>query len=505
MCDDDYESKPFMNNQTLLTRPGAHWALAVGFVFLVPFMLAGIYEPSFFLISLSAIILGIVAAPLLLTRKIDWFSPWNWILYSVFIGVFVRAIYITFDIPDSDIISELFLRGRSKEFLLVPMLMFLIGMGMMTVGYLAGPTVSRKVSCKIFQSDVWAENRFWVVVIILQLLSFTGSYLYIKYNAGQILMDNISSYRGLSTDLSEYKAYGYLRWLSNLSDIVSCLLFVKIVSERRVFFKRLVAFLAFVIAFTTSSFFYFFVQTRSGVVGIFLTMLVIIYYLRNKNKKFPLFKYAIIFLLILISVKLMTWLREGNRFDQFSLSGVNIIHLVDPVILSMTGIDVSKTAHIMAAIPEHLDYQYGETLLRIIYLWIPRQIWPAKPVNVDTTVGMAVFGAETYGSGAVPPGLIAEMYWNFWIPGIIVGCFAVGYLSKIIYIQFKRYDTNRNVVILYVTFFMNLGVTFMGSSFSNTLIGFFTSFLPTFIVLHVITKRGKYMPPLRDFGSSGIE
>ncbi|MBU1858303.1 MAG: oligosaccharide repeat unit polymerase [Verrucomicrobia bacterium] len=475
-----------------LTKSGTHWAPAVGFVFLAPLMFVGIFEPSFFLISLSAVIMGIVTVPFLRTRQIDWFSPWNWMFYGVFIGVFVRAIYITFDIPDSDRINDIFLLGRSKDFLLVPMLMLLIGMGMMTFGYLAGPGVSRKISYKIFQSDNWAEKRFWVVVIVLQLLSFIGLYLYIKNTTGQISMDNISRYRGLSTDLGEYKVYGYLRWLVNLSDIAYCLLLVKMVSERRVYFKKITAFLAFVISSTTSLFFYFFVQTRGGFAVWLLNIVVIIYYLRNK--KFPLFKFAILFLFVLISVRYMTGLRAGNRFDQFSMSDFNVIHLFEPVILGLNGIDVSKTAHIMAAIPEYLDYQYGATLFRIVYLWIPRQLWPAKPVNVDTTVGMAVFGAETYGTGAVPPGLIAEMYWNFWIPGIIVGCFAAGYLLKIIYTQFKRYDTNRNVVILYATCFMSIGGGLLGSGFSSELLGFLMTFLPVVIVLNIITKRNKYMP-----------
>jgi predicted permease len=84
------------------------------------------------------------------------------------------------------------------------------------------------------------------------------------------------------------------------------------------------------------------------------------------------------------------------------------------------------------------------------------------------------------------------MYWNFWIPGIIVGCFAAGYLLKIIYTQFKRYNNNRNVVILYATCFMNIGFGLLGSGFSSELLGFLMTLLPTFIVLNIITKR-KYM------------
>jgi hypothetical protein len=458
-------------------------------------MLAGIFEPSFFLVSLSAVTVGIVAVPLCRTRQIDWFSPWNMMFYGVFMTVFLRAIYITFDIPDSDRINQLFLLGRPKEFLLVPMLMVLIGMSMMTLGYLAGPGAARKISYKIFRSDNWGETRFWVTVLTLQLLAVLGFLLFIKYNAGQISMHNISAHRGLSQDLSEYRAYGYLRWLVSLSDIASGLLVVKMLSKRRVCFEQLVAFVAFFIVSMTSLLFAFIGQVRAGLAAWFLNVVVITYYMRNR--KVPLFRFAILFMVILIPIRYMTGVREGSSFDQVSQS--NLANLVtirsfEPMILATNGIDVSKTAHIMAAIPESLAYQYGATLISILYLWIPRQLWPAKPVNIDTTVGMAVFGATTYGAGAVPPGLIAEMYWNFWIPGIIVGCFVAGYLVRIICTQFGRYDTNRNVIILYASCFINMGGGLLGSSFSGELQGFLWTLLPTFVVLHVITKRARYMP-----------
>jgi hypothetical protein len=39
-----------------------------------------------------------------------------------------------------------------------------------------------------------------------------------------------------------------------------------------------------------------------------------------------------------------------------------------------------------------------------------------------------------------------------------------------------------------------MGGGFMGSGFSSELMGFLMTFLPSIIVLHIITKRGKYIP-----------
>jgi oligosaccharide repeat unit polymerase len=157
--------------------------------------------------------------------------------------------------------------------------------------------------------------------------------------------------------------------------------------------------------------------------------------------------------------------------------------------MNTNGIDVSKTAHIMSAVGRQLDFEWGWTLLNFFFIWIPRQVWPNKPVNIDTMIGMQVFGAETYGAGAVPPGLIAEMYWNFWIPGVIVGCFLLGYFLRVVFTQFSAYSDNRNVVLWYVLAFMPLGAAFMGSGFSSALVSFMMTSIPLVIALYYITTR----------------
>ncbi len=169
---------------------------------------------------------------------------------------------------------------------------------------------------------------------------------------------------------------------------------------------------------------------------------------------------------------------------------ISITKALEPAILTTNMIDVSKTAHIINAIPEKIDYQYGASLTTILIAWIPRELWPDKPVtNVDNTIGMKVFGASTFGSGGVPPGLIAELYWNFWIPGVLIGCFLIGFLLKVINQTIVCNIANQNVVIIYVVNFMFIGLSFVGSSFSSVLIGVLQTLIPSFIILSFITIK----------------
>ncbi len=473
------------SNFKSLSVPWTHWFIPACLLTLMPIMALGIVNiPSIELILLAACALGIVAAPLLGSREIDWFSPWNRVFYSTFVGVFLRSIYITFDIPDEFTIRSVLLRGEPKEFLLWPMVVVLLGLCFTTFGYFAGPVTPRKIPLRIFQSNRWSKNRLWFVLVVLLSLSWIGFYFFIANTGGSLDVENLSRHRGISNYLSEYASYSYFRWMINLSDLACFLVVVNVISTRHIRFRELIVFL---LSLGTSLFYYYYVQKRSGIITIVISVLAIVYYLRNR--KFPVKSTLVAAPIALFITRLMTILRPGSGYAESDWLNLNLIRALEPMIVSFSGIDVSKTAHIMAAVGKQLDYQWGGTLLNIFTIWIPRQLWPGKPTNVDTIVGMAVFGAQTYGAGAVPPGLIAEMYWNFWLSGVIVGCFLVGYLLRIVYTQFRAYSSNRNIVLLYVTSFMSLGVAFMGSGFASTLTSFLMTSMPLFIVLYFITER----------------
>ncbi len=458
--------------------------LIVSLVFFVPLMLAGIFVPSFLHIALAAGLMLVMTVPLLHRRRMDWFSPWNWLFYFTFIDVFLRSIYITFDLPDEFTIGYVLLLGEPKEFLFWPMVVVLLGLSLVTLGYLAGPTIPRQLPFRVFQEDHWSKNRLWFVLLALLSLAWIGFYFFIANTGGSLDIEKMSAYRGLSNDLNEYKAYGYLRWMINLSDLVCYLVATQMLSLRRIRFPEIIIFL---LALGTSLFYYFYVQSRSGLIVVVLYLLAITYYLHGK--KFPVRAALVVSPLALFMFRWMTILREGSGYTDTNVLDFNLIRALAPMVANNGGIDVSKTAHIMAAIGKQLSFQFGGTLLSIFTIWIPRQLWSAKPPNVDTMVGMAIYGAQTYGSGAVPPGLIAELYWNFWFPGVIVGCFLIGYLLRIISTQFIAYAGNRNIVLLYVVSFMQLGLAFMGSGFASAVMGLLMTSIPLLVVLNFITRR----------------
>lgn len=440
------------------------------------------------IIAMATCILAVASIPFAFSRRVDLFAPWNWVFYSVFFGIFLRSLYIYFDFPNAESIQRVFLLGETKEFLLEPMFWILIGMCSMVLGYFVRPNILYEIRPRIFKMDEWYEKRYRIITIGMLLCSFLGFYLFYQATGGN---EVLSGSRGVSDDLSTYSSNGPLRWLVSLSTIVCYLAAGKMFSDTRFKFYD---FFTFILAFLVSASFAFFVSSRGGVFFLMINIIVIYFYL--KDKSLPFFRMVLLVVLIIPVVLFMTGMRKGSGFELKSFSDIEISHALDPFILATNLVDVSKTAHIIKNIPDKLGYQYGATYAMPFYAWIPRTLWKNKPVgNVDTLIGQSIFGSNVYGAGAVPPGIFAEMYLNFWYPGIIFGCFFAGIVLRIITVIFSDAVFNKNTSILYVASFMHLGMSILGSGSTAVCLTTLTSCIPLFFVLSFITKRNRDVAP----------
>jgi hypothetical protein len=73
-------------------------------------------------------------------------------------------------------------------------------------------------------------------------------------------------------------------------------------------------------------------------------------------------------------------------------------------------------------------YMYGETLTLFFQSFIPRLLWPEKP-NISTgQLFNKIFHLSASPLTYVPTTQLGEWYWNFAMPGVIAGMFAMGLL-----------------------------------------------------------------------------
>ena len=90
---------------------------------------------------------------------------------------------------------------------------------------------------------------------------------------------------------------------------------------------------------------------------------------------------------------------------------------------------LTSVAAIVSDTGRWVDYRYGETLiLAPIGLFIPRFLWPEKP---NISIGRE-FGAVFRLTSAmdieteVAPSMVGDFYWNYSVPGVIIGMLLLG-------------------------------------------------------------------------------
>lgn len=148
-------------------------------------------------------------------------------------------------------------------------------------------------------------------------------------------------------------------------------------------------------------------------------------------------------------------------------------------------IDITKTISIFDS---QYELRSGSTFLDMFLILIPRSLFPEKQtVNIDTLIASDVFGIDTYGAGAVPPGMIGEMTFNFGLIGIPLGIILSALLIWLI--DFYRYIGRSFYLMFYIMSLYTVGAGVLGSSFQSTFIGFLMSGLPLFLIHKISLKR----------------
>lgn len=76
-------------------------------------------------------------------------------------------------------------------------------------------------------------------------------------------------------------------------------------------------------------------------------------------------------------------------------------------------------------IPGSVDRLGGESLAAVPFAFVPRSLWPGKPLPLDQQVSAILYPGSLAGS---PIGLQGELMWNFGLLGVLLGTLLVGAL-----------------------------------------------------------------------------
>lgn len=443
---------------------------------------------------LALVVCAIAAIPVLMTHgKFDLFSPWNYLFYFVIHNVLLRSMLIDFGINGGLIdLDATFLLGQPIDFMFWSMGLMLMGFVFLVIGYLLPAHRPQKLEYRIFSGQPFDDRRMRRLLLFGLLVSsaaFVGFVASTFEGAAEFAWYLLSSHRGLTTDLSEYRAHGYLRLLAGFSNLVAYLAYAQIRfvdSRRSKNFYRWVLIMAMMVSLAMA----FYSQSRAALIFTLLNMVFIKYYL--DGGKFPVRMFAVVTPVVVALFMVTSMIRGGTGVRL--TDRVTPMTLVAPAVLTTGGIDASKTGHIVDYVDATQDFKFGSTLVQFITAVVPRELWQEKPVNLDTFIGEKIYGAEYYGSSAVPAGFFGEMYLNYWYAGIIVGALVLGIAIKKVANLLAGNRRSVAFILCYVVMFQSFGMSVLGSGVSSTIIGMLSAGIPLILALYYVTPRRESPP-----------
>ena len=437
------------------------------------------HQMLFAAVGMFAFFIGIF--PLLPLKTYDLYSPWSFVLLAIGMGCTLQCLCMSFMWPDAEAIEKLLILDESPDFFLYPSALYILGILFLTIGYFA----NRKISPRKLRINREYSTRNMVIVLgACLLLSVVATLAFVRFTGGAT-SGKISAKRTTIKTLAVedddgFRQHGYLRHAGKLANIVFLVLFSFFSSrnERLNFFHWTLIGTSFVLACALP----FYMSLRGQVIWVMLSGLGVTYYHWRGNFLFRVATFGSVAVALFLVMSVLRNAGEDNPFEDLTLS-----HSVKSLILNRNGPGLSKTAHIINHIPDTLEYQYGKTIAVWLIAPIPREIFPSKPlVHTGPVIGTRVYGNRVSG---VPPGLIAELYWNFHIPGIMFGMILVGWLLHSVYKLFQNCDIDPAILSpIYLFAIVPVGFAIVGHSLGFGTVMRIVDFLTIVVVVFFCSR-----------------
>ena len=453
---------------TAVRRPPARARLR-GHAVLVPLLavlcvglfVLSLAEPTLLYAAFGVTATTIIAVPMLLSPRFDLFSPWSFLFITTFFGCGLRGAAMSAGWPDPRRISDMLIFGMNPTDMLFPGGLLLCGCLLMVVGYFVlGPRLARRPLRLV---DLPLDSRFRGSVLLLTALSFSSTFLYVTLtNEGS---SAISAKRAKITDRdvagnTDVQQHGILVHASRLA--VYALLLVLAVPwfghGRQTLYWRGMLGVLFLLGLALP----FYSSQRLGVMWTCMAIAAAVTYTRGRV---PVPQLAMLSSVCVCLYFVMAVLRAGGveraRTADENLPPAELF--LSKLIVHRNFLGVSKTANIINSVPQSLPFDHG----RSIYVWaianVPRSAWPDKPlVHCGPIIGTDVYGNRVSG---VPPGLVAELYWNFGPVGVLAGCLAFGAILRFVYETLAPHNGGGPAnILLYVVGPMRLAFDASGNS-----------------------------------------
>lgn len=462
------------------------------FLFFLPcvLLLVIFYTPSgledriykcYFTIWINLVCIYIVWLLIITKRKIDLFDPFVLAtlihillfeispLYYIFKG---EMLWFNIDVWDGCI------KGTWLS---------TIGYVSMAIGYFINFKIGSHVSGEIYREKnnnyqdsylisvencndkiMMVSSCIWMFAFLSSVILIVTSGQNLKYMLTLKLSDSANSNELTRSSFQFLGVFAYM--------MVPSFLYILHFGKSKVF--KIIVFYLMVMSFLIRGF-------RFILVAVIIAPVVMVYLIKRKRPK--LSQLVILFIILLLMIGFVGFIRNGIRTGEGISSGFN----TDEIEKAFFGnFEIFKTYYgIMKHIPKDLSYTYGQQIfLYTLIMFIPRALWPSKPEPITRSVITTSISAYANMAGTAYP-YIGEYYHEFGVAGVIVGCFILGILLKKLSVYIFRIDIH-SIILFSSVYPLILQVLIRGYMPSNFYMILFVV-LPAFLLKYIDKTKYK--------------
>lgn len=445
----------------------------LAFTFVVYFYMRSDFNiqiPLLPLLGLLLLAIATISAPLLLEPRIDFFAPV--IIYMLFrVQIIGKPIIQLFKGDYSNSQLPYISQNYSYDLLLSALGIVVLGQFFYLFGYYS--RIYRLLPSPKIRLPEFLPARRTIGVVLLLVLIFALSYLLIIHEVGnwKRMWDSMGLRRDIYADIK----YLFLP-LDILPGLILMLLALPSIQKKRFPWWIVPVVLLTIVLFAATG-------DRSRIIIPVFELAIFFHYLyrRISGCKLALLGFALITIALAV---------QDLRDTTFSGRGVDVTVLEDadynPVAVAEEFFTRRRSIDLIGVMlylmPERLPFQFGRTFTNIIFLPIPRSVWPEKPIIDESgIVGNALMGPSYYG---LPVGTEGVLFMNFHVFGVIVGTFLLGAFHRKLYKLVQNNIGHQGFIILYsITLMHTLHLSGMG------LFNAAMALVPAWVVLKYIGRN----------------
>lgn len=408
------------------------WGLCLALLAGSGLSVALVWHPALLPLTVGVWALAMVLLPAVRRGGVDWFSPWLLASLTIVLGVTLRGLWVSGGFVESARLDELFFLGKAPEFFLKGAGLLLAGLLLLALGYRGTPVPSKPPGESPTQ---WSEARTLLLGGLLLLLSLGGGVAFIlstREASPDLLSAKRTTIPSLELAGAAYESHGGLRFLASLGFPAHLMLLASALAPNAR--RRPLKLSLCVLLFFSAALVPLYASLRGTVALNALLSLLLVWRLRPGLPKWIPFAALASLALVIHTMTLLRVERDDESArEQFGLVWGR--EAPDSLVINRNQIDLFKTAHIVDAVPGELPHAWGATVGRWLLSPIPRAWWPDKPViQPGPEIGRVVYDQRVAG---VPPGLVAEGFWNFGWPGVLAFCWLAGWLMRRLELRFR--------------------------------------------------------------------